>query len=83
MPPFLNIENHFLISLWKKPKTIRQSKKPNFSSLVLKRDFSLNEDQLRIVFLLPHMVCSEAYVKAFQYKVPYKGRFTQAIFAAI
>ena len=47
------------------------SKKAKFSnnSLVLKRDFSLNEDQLRKVFLLPHMVCSEAYVKAFQYKV--------------
>ena len=39
------------------------SKKAKFSnnSLVLKRDFSLNEDQLRKVFLLPHMVCSEAY----------------------
>ena len=35
----------------------------------MKRDFSLNEDQLRKVFLLSHMVCSKAYVKAFQYKV--------------
>ena len=39
------------------------------NSLVLKRDFSLNEDQLWKVFLLPHMVCSQAYVKAFNYKV--------------
>ena len=39
------------------------------NSLVLKRDFNLNEDQLRKVFLLPHIVCSEAYVKAFQCKV--------------
>ena len=43
------------------------SKKAQFSnnSLVLKRDFNLNEDQLRKVFLLPHIVSSEAYV-AFQ-----------------
>jgi len=47
------------------------SKKAKFlnNSLVLKRDFNLNEDQLRKVFLLPRLVCSEAYVKAFQYKV--------------
>ena len=47
------------------------SKKAKFFNiyLVLKRDFSLNEDQLRKVFLLPHMVCSEAYLKASQYKV--------------
>ena len=47
------------------------SKKAQFSnnSLVLKRDFNLNEDELRKVFLLPHIACSEAYVKAFQYKI--------------
>ena len=47
------------------------SKKPQFSnnSLVLKRDFDLNDDQLTKVLLLPHIVCSEAYVKNFQYKV--------------
>ena len=27
------------------------------------------EDQLEKVFLLPHIVCSESYVKAFQYNV--------------
>ena len=73
MPPSLNIDNVFDI-LMKKSKdyyTKLISKKAKFSnnSLILKRDFSLNEDQLRKVFLLPHMVCSEAYVKAFQYKV--------------
>ena len=37
--------------------------------LVLKRDFNLSEDQLEKVFILPHIVCSEPYVKAFRYKV--------------
>ena len=47
------------------------SKKAQFSknSLFLKRDFNLNEDQLEEVFFMPHIVCSEPYVKAFQYKV--------------
>ena len=72
--PSLNIENNVFDIPVKKSKdyyTKLISKKAKFSnsSLVLKRDFSLNEDQLRKVFLLPHMVCSEAYVKAFQYKV--------------
>ena len=70
MPPFLNIENNVFDILIKKSKdyyTKLMSKKAKFSnnSLILKRDFSLNEDQLRKVFLLPHKVCSEAYVKAF------------------
>ena len=74
MPPSLNIENNVFDILMKKFKdyyTKLISKKAKFSnnSLITKRDFSLNEDQLRKVFLLPHMVCSEAYVKAFQYKV--------------
>ena len=74
MPPSLNIENNVFDISMKKSKdyyTKLISKKAKFSnsSLVLKRGFSLNEDQLRKVFLLPHMVCSEAYVKAFQYKV--------------
>jgi len=42
------------------------SKKPNFLIVPF---FNLNEDQLREVFLLSHIVCSKAYVKAFQYKV--------------
>ena len=74
MPPSLNIENNVSDILMKKSKdyyTKLISKKAKFSnnSLMLKRDFSLNEDQLRKVFLLPHKACSEAYVKAFQYKV--------------
>ena len=39
------------------------------SSSALKRDFNLTDVELRKVFLLPHIVCSEAYVKAFQHKV--------------
>ena len=74
MPPSLNIENNVFVILIKKSKdcyTKLISKKPKFNnkSLVLKRDFSLTEDQLRTVFLSPHMVFTEAYVKAFQYKV--------------
>ena len=74
LPPSLIIENNVFDILMKKSKDYYKmliSKKAQFSnnSLVLKRDFNLNEDQLREVFLLPHIVCSEAYVKAFQYKV--------------
>ena len=39
------------------------------NALVLKNDFNLTGDQLEKVFLLPHIVCFESYVKAFQYKV--------------
>ena len=33
------------------------------------RDFNLTQDQLKKVFLLPHEVAFEPYLKAFQYKV--------------
>ena len=36
------------------------------------------EDQLEKVFFLPHIVCSESYVKAFQYKVPHSKLYTNA-----
>jgi len=76
MPPSLIIENSVFDILMKKSKdyyTMLITKKAQFSnnSLVLKRDFNLNEDQLTKVFLLLHIVCSEAYVKVFQYKVSY------------
>ena len=35
----------------------------------LYQDFSLTQDQLRKVFLLPHEVAFEPYLKVFQYKV--------------
>jgi len=74
MPPSLIIENSVFDILMKKSKdyyTMLITKKAQFSnnSLVLKRDFNLNEDQLTKVFLLLHIVCSEAHVKAPQYKV--------------
>ena len=61
MPPSLTIENNVFDILIKKSKdyyTRLISKKAKFSknSLVLKRDFSLNEDELRKVILLPHTV---------------------------
>jgi len=74
MPPSLTIENNVFDILMKKSKdyyTLILSKKAQLSnsSLALKRDLNVTEDELRKVFLLPHIVCSEAYVKAFQYKV--------------
>ena len=39
------------------------------NALVLKNNFNLTEDQLEKEFLLPHILCLESYVKAFQYKV--------------
>ena len=73
-PPSLIINNNAFDILRIKSKdyyTLFISKKAQFSkhSLVLKRDFNLSEDQLEIVFILPHIVCSEPYLKAFQYKV--------------
>ena len=45
-----------------------KAKFPN-NAQVLKRDFNLNEEQLKKVFILPHTVSSEPYVRAFQFKV--------------
>ena len=40
------------------------------------QDFNLTQDQLKKVFLLPHEVAFEPYLKAFQYKVPNSILFT-------
>ena len=40
------------------------------------QDFSLTQDQLKKVFLLPHEVAFEPYLKAFQYKVLNSSLFT-------
>ena len=47
------------------------SKKAQFPnrSLTLKRNFDLTGDQLQKVYILPHTVCCEPYIRAFQYKV--------------
>ena len=39
------------------------------NSINLKREFNLAEEQLGKIYLLPHTVTSEPYLKAFQYKV--------------
>ena len=44
------------------------------NALVLKNDFNPTEDQLEQEFLLPHIVCFESYVSAFQ--VIYQTRET-------
>ena len=40
-----------------------------YNSINLKREFNLTEEQLRKIYLLPHTVTSEPYLKAFQQKV--------------
>ena len=41
---------------------------PN-NSRFLKHDFNLTDDQLKKVFILPHNLAFEPYVRAFQYKI--------------
>ena len=48
------------------------------NAIVLKNEFNLTEDQLEKVFILPRIVCSESYVKAFQYKVLNSILYTNA-----
>ena len=43
------------------------------------RDFNLTQDQLKKVFLLPHEVAFEPYLKAFQYKVLNSILFTKVM----
>lgn len=74
MPPSVIIKNNDFDILKKKSKdyySLLISKKAQLSknTSALKRDFNLTEDQLEKAFLLPHIICSEFYVKAFQYKV--------------
>ena len=51
-------------SLW----LCKKAQFPN-GSLTLKCEFDLTGDQLQKVDILPHTVCCEPYIKAFQYKV--------------
>ena len=74
MPPSMIISNNDFNTLTKKSKDyyallISRSAQLSKNALVLKNDFNLTEDQLEKVFLLPHIVCFESCVKAFQYKV--------------
>ena len=52
-----------------------EAKFPN-NAQVLKRDFNLNDEQLKKLFILPHTVSFELYVRAFQYKVLNSISFT-------
>ena len=49
----------------------KKNRKALFSnnSRFLKHDFNLTDDQLKEVFILPHNLAFEPYVKAFQYKI--------------
>ena len=56
---------------------------PNYAQK-LKLDFNLSIDDLKKVFLLPHSVAFEPYVKAFQFKVCSRsgtGQITCGLFA--
>ena len=46
----------------------RKAQHPNIT-IKLQRDFDFTIDQINQIFLLPHCVALESYVKAFQYKV--------------
>ena len=74
MPPSMIISNNDFNTLTKKSKDyyvllISRRAQLSKNALVLKNDFNLTEDQLKKVFLLPHIVFFESSVKAFQYKV--------------
>ena len=73
MPPSLIISNNYFNTLTKKKEyyalLISRRAQLSKNALDLKNDFNLTEDQPKRVFLLPHIVCFESYVKAFQYKV--------------
>ena len=74
MPPSMIISNNDFNTLTKKSKDyyallISRRAQLSKNALVLKNDFNLTEEQLEKVFLLPHIICFESYVKAFQYKV--------------
>ena len=50
---------------------------PNYAQK-LKLDFNLSNDDLRKVFLLPHSIAFETYVKAFQFKILNSILFTNS-----
>ena len=68
------IDNKDFDALKKKSKDyylLIKSRKAQFpsNSRFLKHDFNLTDDQLKKVFILPHNVAFEPYVKVFQYKI--------------
>ena len=45
----------------------------------LKHDFNLSDNDLKLVFTLPHITTQEPYVKSFQYKVLNSTLFTKKL----
>ena len=73
-PLSFRIDNKDFDALKKKSKDyylLIKSRKAHFptNSQFLKQDFNLTDDQLKEVFILPHNLAFEPYVKAFQYKI--------------
>ena len=73
-PLSFRIDNKVFDAMKKKSKDYyllikrRKAQLPN-NSRFLKHDFNLIDDQLKEVFILPHNLAFEPYVKAFQYKI--------------
>ena len=73
-PLSFRIDNKDFDALKKKSKDyylLIKSRKAQFpnNSRFLKHDFNLTDDQLKKVFILPHNLAFEPYVRAFQYKI--------------
>ena len=73
-PPSLVINENVFNVLKKKSKdyySLLLSKKAQFPNrgLTLKHEFDLTDDELQKAYILPHTVCGEPYIRAFQYKV--------------
>ena len=51
-------DHYFLLAL-------KKARLPNYYTQTLKRDFELTDESLEQVFLLPHLVAFEPYVKGF------------------
>ena len=83
MPPSVIIGNKDFNTLTKKSNhyyalLISRRAQLSKNALISKNDFNLTKDQLEKVFLLPHTVCFESCVKAFQYKVLNSILYTNA-----
>ena len=74
LSPSFRIENNTFDIKQKRSKDYysllvsRKAQHPNIT-FKLQRDFGFTIDQINQIFLLPHSVALESYVKAFQYKV--------------
>ena len=71
--PILKIKNNTFDVIEKKSRdyNLLISNKAQFpnATINLKSEFHLSIDQLKQVFILPHSVAFEPYVKPFQYKI--------------